>query len=481
MNSIRIVALLLLIQTNVALAQQNVVFNFTSDRPDSIKIRFYRDHVFDETSFGGGFKDLFVSNSVETVQYPNINAIGRLSLSSYSWPGVFIASMWIVEPGDSIHIHINFNELPEPTMKFSGRGSAKYQLAFDTRKLQEDIKNAEFELYDNVKTHKEAYQKIVHTESTLKAKLNENRKKLTPQVYKIWLVDIQSHADLGRLHILSHQWTVNPEARKHIRKELQKTPEKIARSSWYSSRALIQYHTELIKWKLLQERDTEYKHHELGYIQKYNMKDLFLEFGKLPNDLQQVCMIFTLVNYSTLILTFGETHPSLVTECLQMADDITSDPTLKEKLNTVSKKIKPGIIIEDLVTVTETSDTLKLSDFRGKKIILDLWGPRCSGCKDFRDDLVEYILPKIKNRNDIVIWSVGATPDKELWRSYLPTYCHPDFTSSWLKKEGIDSVWEVKYNASYGPFIMLVDEYGRLISSTVRKPETILALMGVTK
>lgn len=86
-------------------------------------------------------------------------------------------------------------------------------------------------------------------------------------------------------------------------------------------------------------------------------------------------------------------------------------------------------------------------------------------------------MPKLKDRNDIVIWSVGGTSDKELWKSYLPTYCHPDFTASWLNKPNSGSEWEMRYNASYAPFIMLIDEQGKLISSTVRNPKTILSLM----
>lgn len=476
MNSIRITAFLLLTICQVAQAQQDVFFIFTSDRPDSINLKFHRDYVFDESSFEDGFKKAYISTKAEVLRYPNVSTIARLSLSSYSWSGIFIGTHWIVEPGDSVHIQINFNQNPS-TITFSGCGAVKYQLAFDTRKLIDGIRDAEYEVYDKVKTHAEAYKSVADLESTLAAKLKIGEKQLSSKAYNIWLVDVQAIADLARLHILSHQWTVNPESRQDILQELNKKPAKVLSYIWYSSRSLIQYRTELIKWKLLHERYPDYKHYDLGYIQKYNVKDLFMEFKKFPPELQQVFMVYTLVNYSALAFAFGETHPNLVAECIQMAENVTTNTNLKNLLNSLSRKIKPGIHIEDLVTLTEADDTLKLSDFRGKKVILDLWGPRCSGCKDFRNDLVEHILPKLKDRNDIVIWSVGGTSDKELWKSYLPTYCHPDFTASWLNKPNSGSEWEMRYNASYAPFIMLIDEQGKLISSTVRNPKTILSLM----
>lgn len=480
MTFLRVICIFLVSANALAQSTNTAIIVFTSDRPDSISVKFHRNPVFDETTHGDGYKRVHTSEQPVKVRYEKLNMTGRISISSYSWPGNFIATNWIVEPGDSVQIYIEFGN-GTPSVKCNGRGSTKYQLAFDSRHLTEGIYATEFEVYDKVKTHEQAHNEVSELEKMYLGIITASKRQLSRQVYQIWMADIQATAALTRLHIYSHQWTQNSNLRNEIRNELLNSQPSSNPLVWFNSRAFVQYQTELIKWNLLQKRDPNYAHNELMYIQKYTVKDLFVEFMKLPKGLRQVFMMHTLMNFSALAFTYKETHPELIIACLEMADKVVTDTILIKMLQKVKAKIKPGVFIDDFITFTNTGDLLKLSDFYGKKVLIDLWGPRCTGCLDFRNDLVDHVLPNIKGRNDIVIWSVGSAWTQDEWESYLNRYCHPEFTASWLKRTETDNEWELKYSFGYAPFIMLVDEKGNLISSTVRSPETILSLLTKTK
>jgi hypothetical protein len=457
-------------------AQMDVTFVFHADRVDSIAVRFNREGVFNESSLGDGYQVVHLTGANVTIRFQNVTQIARLSLGSYGWPGHFIATNWIVEPGDSVYVEIAFDQEPDPQVIFQGINSHKYQLAFNMRAWNDQIRGLEFETYDSLKTPEQALQEVSTKEAQFKKQLSENRIGLSESVYKTWMTDIQAAADLARLHIRNYQWTLNQE-RKTIRKELFATPPKFEPSLWATSRALVQYRYERIKWKVLQEQDADYRHYELNHSTKISLRQLFREIQKQPRLDQEFLMTYALVNPYTLRHHFGDTHPDILTECLMIADQTVKNPELRNILMETTQRLKPGVIVKDLITLTEKGDTLKLSDLRGKKIILDRWIADCTGCLEFKKEMIAEVLPKIKDRKDIVIWSVGSVRDFNKWLHLLPTNSHPDFVSGWLNRK--DNSWESDYKISYAPFIMLIDEHGRLITSTVRNPKIILKLLGL--
>ena len=476
-----LVCLYLLFLGNVAMAQQNVVFVFTADQPDSIYVSFNREPVFNESLMGDAFSTIQLQNDPKIIKFNDVTKLARLSMTSYSWPGNFIATNWIVEPGDSVHIHINFLQMPEPSIDFNGRGWAKYQLAFETRELSEQIKATEFDVYDKVKSHSVAFQDADSLEQKYLNKVKAKSKLLPYHVYQTWLADIRSITDLARLRIQSHQWTVEPETRVLIRKRLFEAPDKINPDVGLVSRALLKYRYERIKWLTLCTRDESYQYYDFQFTEKIAFKDVFSEIQKQAHPDQEFLVMFSLLNLHENQMSFGETHPDVLRACLSFAEQAISNPNLKEILNQFSRRIKPGTVVSDLVTIKENGDTIRLSNLRGKKVILDRWVADCAPCLKFKSELVNEVLPKIEDRNDIVIWSVGSVRSFEKWKKLLDRNSHPDFISSWLNSSDSNNSWEAEYKISVSPFIMIIDEEGKLISSTVQKTETIMALLGVSK
>lgn len=462
------------------MAQQQVIFAFTADRTDSIHVSFNRDPVFNESLMGDAFRTIHMQHNPVLIEFRDVTELARLSMTSYSWPGVFIATNWIVEPGDSIHIHIDFNQKPEPSVKFNGRGATKYRLAFETRERNDQIRATEFEVYDKVKSHDLAYREATLFKRQYVREIKAKKSLLSPPVYQTWLADIQGIADFAQLKIQSHQWVVEPLARPRIRKRLYKTPANVNPTIGLTSRAVIRYHFERLKWLTLCARDENYQSNDIQFTEKIDFEEVFREIQKLATPEQEFLVMFSLLNLYEIQMSFGETHPDVIEKSLSFAKQTVQYPHLEKLLDQFSRKVKPGAIVTDLITIKENGDTIRLSDFKGKKVILDRWVADCAPCLAFKSDLVNKILPRIKDRNDIVIWSVGSVGSFEKWKKLLNRNSHPDFISSWLNSSDPNNSWEAEYKISVSPFVMIIDEEGKLISSTVQKTGTIMSLLGLS-
>ncbi|WP_428908464.1 peroxiredoxin family protein [Niallia sp. Krafla_26] len=76
-----------------------------------------------------------------------------------------------------------------------------------------------------------------------------------------------------------------------------------------------------------------------------------------------------------------------------------------------SKDNLPGLAIgnqaPDFELKTLSGDTVKLSDYRGKKVMLNFWATWCPPCKEEMPDMEQFYQ---KNSEDIVILAVNIDP-----------------------------------------------------------------------
>lgn len=79
-----------------------------------------------------------------------------------------------------------------------------------------------------------------------------------------------------------------------------------------------------------------------------------------------------------------------------------------------NKPVKVGDHMVDIVAKDLAGKEIRLSDFKGKVIILDFWAYWCHYCHEQNQQEFPYLLEKYKNRDFIVI-SYSVDLDKKLW------------------------------------------------------------------
>ena len=195
------------------------------------------------------------------------------------------------------------------------------------------------------------------------------------------------------------------------------------------------------------------------------------------NDLQT----FIRANKNTAALYFALPHIQTkdVAQLESVINELNSafniSPTVKEiyRNYTESKKIKedailvaPGKLAPDFEELMLDQKTkMKLSDLRGKVVLLDFWASWCAPCRRENPALVE-LYKKYKN-DGFTVMSVSLDTDKEKWKSAiiadkLTWSNHVSDLGGWNSK--IAKVYKV----NTVPYTVLIDKDGRIIKLNLR-------------
>lgn len=136
------------------------------------------------------------------------------------------------------------------------------------------------------------------------------------------------------------------------------------------------------------------------------------------------------------------------------------DPDVKY----ASELLKSGVQAPDFVLKNPYGKTLKLSDFKGKYVVLDFWA---SWCPDCRKDIPE-IQRMYKNFHDKGVEFVGVSfdTDKDKWTSALQKYKIEYPQGSELIKFH-DTKISRDFGVKWIPSLFLIDKEGKVVLSTV--------------
>ena len=126
---------------------------------------------------------------------------------------------------------------------------------------------------------------------------------------------------------------------------------------------------------------------------------------------------------------------------------------------------KPAPDFEELLTDRKTN--LKLSDLKGKYVMIDFWASWCGPCRKENPNVVK-TYTKYKD-DGFTIVSVSLDTDKQKWLGAIQAdgLIWPNHVSD---LGGWNSKVSKKYNVSSIPFTVLIDKEGNILQTNLRGP-----------
>lgn len=145
--------------------------------------------------------------------------------------------------------------------------------------------------------------------------------------------------------------------------------------------------------------------------------------------------------------------------------------------NTYAKELlKPGASAPDFTIGTPDGKSVRLSDFKGKYVVLDFWATWCPDCRADVPHLKE--IHKAYASDSVAFLSVSFDTDKDKWTSYIRDngmdWAHGSELKKW-KETTVSSLYYVKWI----PSIYLIGPDGKVILGTVVLDKIEAALKGL--
>lgn len=379
---------------------------------------------------------------------------------------------FIIEPGDSIHLAINTHG-EETSYVFSGRGSDKFEaqwklglIAFNA--LEHTLENKAKIMYSwpPLKRYK-TYFAIADSVISEQIKVLESyRNTLNTELYQL----IKANAIATTYLYLKGMWDLQPE--KLNTDEIEQLKQLVQSSMQLnvedkvlaSSLPYIQFVSQQTVAKLILDhpRDTDY-----DFLNIYSAK--FNELCSVWRNEYSGLLREKLLLYNLQKIGVQDTRG--MESCLRETYPLIKTPQLKRVMDEVYGKKIRGAKAYNFNLPNTDGQLVKLEDFKGKVVYLDIWFTGCSACMALANEVDHKVYPEFKSNKDIVFISISLDKSKERWLKSVASekYGLKEYINLYTEGLGLDHPFTKYYNIRGGPVTMIIDRDGKIYSSTPPK------------
>ncbi|WP_180277231.1 TlpA family protein disulfide reductase [Chryseobacterium sp. 52] len=209
---------------------------------------------------------------------------------------------------------------------------------------------------------------------------------------------------------------------------------------------------------------------------------LKLEFAvgnkRMPNTLELFMSIKTQLSgrwREKEVLYFMNTIPKGSPEDFDTMTDealkIISHKEDKTRLIALVEARKAGKKAYDFSLADAYGKTIRLSDFKGKTVVLDFWFTGCQACLLLSKMMEKDVLPLYKNNSGFVYITISIDKNILKWKSSiaLGQYTRADYINLYTDNQGYGHPVIEQYQVKGFPTLIIIDKSGKIVSSNIEK------------
>ncbi len=357
---------------------------------------------------------------------------------------------YYMTPGDSISVTLkNVNYLIEGV--FEGRGSEKYTCKKIIEQQRDIYSSSSITFEKNLIARKLLTDECIGRSSRF---IDERKGSMDNSIYELLRVENSSY--------YYTQWITNVKYYYHknveniLWKEILNIYEGYVSQDSFLNKQFASYVDYAIlnqlsktQFYLLRESDNK----GFSYTSLYNHIKLNYS-GEMRDKLLTMCL-----NNNRSFRYLTDYGPDEFIACVEDALSIVRDEYIKENLLNLML-YKRGAPVYNFSLVNVDGKKMNLEDFRGKVVLLDIWGKGCTGCASFHRRFKKSIYPSFKDNNGFEVVSVSIDEDKEVWMEGISggKYTSLEYTNLYTNGKGIKDPFTMYYNLNAIPFILLIDK-----------------------
>jgi peroxiredoxin len=140
----------------------------------------------------------------------------------------------------------------------------------------------------------------------------------------------------------------------------------------------------------------------------------------------------------------------------------------KKGLRVLQEKYGQGAKAPDFKLQDVAGKWKRLSDYKGKVVVMDVWYTGCLGCVGFYQHTLKGIEEKYKEDNQIAFLSISIDVEKETWRNSIESGLYSNMAAINLTTGpmGAESSFVKEYGATGYPTIIVIDKGGKIYKRT---------------
>ncbi|RQO75623.1 hypothetical protein DBR43_09810 [Pedobacter sp. KBW06] len=435
-----------------------------SDPIDSVVVSYKKSYMF----------NTFDRYSLNIVLKPNHSGNFQFSLPITSGAGkitqlqiftgkeYLISKEYLIETEDRINLTI-CKKGDQLTLNFSGKGSDKYTCRRNIELTYDKLREGYFRYNANTRMTDFKFMDSISNAWKLETTkiINQNKKRIGILAYQVMQADAQNQVPLRReqFYRIAFNKSKKPEEREKIRQHYLSSPQKPITFSDQTYTLSYQYLQDLIR----QVQTYLYLSHNGS---QYSIAEVYKYIDvKYQGVLKERLLMQLLINPM-----FGgiemEEHTEDYENCLQKALLISKSTQVRYEISKKLSSIKKGLNVYNFSLLDQNGNFVRLEDFRGKVILLDIWFTGCTACKQFSEKMQKEITPVLKENDSFVVVSISTDKNKAVWLKSLSqnTYTTNDHINLYTNGLGADHPLLLYYEARSFPFLLLIDKDGKLFS-----------------
>jgi len=172
-------------------------------------------------------------------------------------------------------------------------------------------------------------------------------------------------------------------------------------------------------------------------------------------------------------LIYALNSKGVSSELLKRKQELVQSLKNKDYLELINKvfgvynKLLPGNKADKISFKTEKGETVSLSDYKGKLVVIDVWATWCGPCMKEKPKFAELAKKYFENK-DVVFLAVSVD-DQKAWDRYCTKHKHVDNVSFMnVDRKMMDDAFLTKFI----PRFILIDKNQNIIDAFAPLPST---------